>query len=214
MEDNRSERDRGLRGWAKHVYRRFGGNQLIVRSQKSEVRSQKPGISSELPIPISQLRAAKRILVFRIGQLGDTVVALPAMWVVRKSFPTAHLALLCDRHPGKSYVVASDLLRGAGIFDDFLSYPVSESGDLMKSGRMAALLAVIRAKRFDTLIYLAPTNRNPDQIARDRRFFSMAGIKTFVGMTGFGASEATGLENRGATMPRESEFLLRRLASD
>src|SRR5207248_1871638 len=39
----------------------------------------------------------RRILVFRIGQLGDTIAALPAMWAVRDHFPDAELTLLCDR---------------------------------------------------------------------------------------------------------------------
>ena len=91
-------------------------------------------------------KRSRRILVFRIGQLGDTIVALPAMWTVRRHFPNAHLALLCDRHPGKRYVLASDLLQGAGIFDEFLSYPVSDLGFILRPGRMVNLLGAIRRR--------------------------------------------------------------------
>ena len=155
----------------------------------------------------------KRILVFRIGQLGDTIVALPAMWLVRKSYPAAYMALLCDRHPGKTHVIASDLLRGSHIFDEYLSYPVSESGEFMRRGRMAGLLTAIRSRRFDTLIYLAPTNRTPDQIARDRRFFSIAGIRNFVGMHGFEHFQPRQDGQPMPMAPRESDLLLRRLAA-
>src|SRR5438067_1845265 len=173
--------DRGLRGWAKHVYRRFPGSQLRLLGRK---RSNIQPLKRALPSP-TIVSSPKRILVFRIGQLGDTIVALPAMWLVRKNYPDAHIALLCDRHPGKRHVIASDLLRGSKIFNEYLSYPVSESGEFLRSRRMASLLANIRRKHFDTLVYLAPTNRTAEQVARDRRFFSLAGIRNFIGMYGF-----------------------------
>src|SRR5438874_6489511 len=94
--------DRGLRGWAKHVYRRFPGAQLRLRERRG--RYVRP-LNSVLPGP-AIVTSPKRILVFRIGQLGDTIVALPAMWLVRKDYPAAYMALLCDRHPGKIHVVA------------------------------------------------------------------------------------------------------------
>lgn len=156
---------------------------------------------------------SKRILVFRIGQLGDTIVALPAIWAVKKHFPEAHLALLCDRHPGKKYVLASDLFPGTGIFDEFLSYPVTQARDLLKPWRMVSLLAAIRRSRFDTLVYLAPTSRSPDQIARDRRFFSLAGISHFIGMEGFTPLPAKANGTPLAETLPESELLLKRLSA-
>ena len=133
------------------------------------------------------------------------------MWATRRFFPKAHLALLCDRHPGKSHVVASSLLRGSGIFDEYLSYPVSETTELARKSQMAALLATIRARRFDTLVYLAPTNRRPDQIARDRRFFRMAGIRNFIAMNGFEPLPAKEAGQPMAAAEQESQLLLKRL---
>jgi asparagine synthase (glutamine-hydrolysing) len=181
----------------------------------SEPEAQLPSPKNHLPSPSSHLPAVlsgKRILVFRIGQLGDTIISLPAMSVVRRNFPEAHIALLSDRHPGKSYVLAPDLLQNAGIFDEFLTYPVEDTGEISKGSRMAALLARIRRKRFDTLVYLAPTNRTPEQIGRDRRFFSFAGIGNFIGMNGFEHLEPKVPGQPMAMAPSESELLLRRLA--
>jgi asparagine synthase (glutamine-hydrolysing) len=224
--------DRGLRGWAKYVYRHFPGAQLRQGNQKSQITDHKSEVRGHQPSPrlgkqvtdhrspspnqpsnINHQPSPRRLLVFRIGQLGDTIVALPAMWLVRKHFPNAHITLLCDRHPGKTHVLASDLLRGAGIFDDYLSYPVSQSTELVRRARMSALLAAIRRARFDTLVYLAPTNRKSDQIERDRRFFRMAGIRNFIGMRGFEPLEPKRAGHPMKLMPRESELLLRRLAA-
>jgi asparagine synthase (glutamine-hydrolysing) len=208
--ESRSTTERGLRGWAKEVYGRFPGSSWVEGTERHFRKS-------SLPLARRSRRAKKessrRILVFRIGQLGDTIVSLPAMWAVRRHFPNAHIALLSDRHPGKSYVLASDLLRGAGIFDEFLSYPVSEKGFMLRPGRMVTLLAAVRRRNFDTLVYLAPSNRKPEQIERDRRFFSLAGIKNFIGMRGFSAlrPQKTG-EPLEEVLP-ESELLLNRLAA-
>ena len=153
--ENRKLTDRGLRGWARQVYGQFPGTRL--RRSTSRRAHRFSLASSEGLTRTTSVEKSRRILVFRIGQLGDTIISLPSMWAVKQNFPEAHLALLCDRHPNKRYVLASDLLRGAGIFDEFLSYPVSDAGDILRRGRMASLLAAIRRRRFDTLVYLAPT---------------------------------------------------------
>ena len=214
MEQNPTLRERGLRGWAKYVYRGFPG-EALVRPGNLRGRRFARHTSADFSASASQRFSvsSRRILIFRIGQLGDTIVSLPAMHAVKENFPDAHIALLCDRHPGRRYVLASDLLRGAGIFDEFLSYPVSESTDLLRPGRMASLLATIRRKGFDTLVYLAPTSRKREQIRRDYRFFSLAGIKTFIGMEGFHPLPAKRPGIPLEAVAPESELLLSRLAT-
>lgn len=208
--DRLSGSNRGLRGWAKQVYARFPNPQWADESRRLKGRRKKQDRTAS---DLKKRQAPSRVLVFRIGQLGDTIVALPAMWTVRRHFPNSHIALLCDQHPGKKYVLASDLLPGAGIFDEFLSYPVTGTGYILRPGRMATLLAGIRRRRFDTLIYLAPSSRTAEQIERDRRFFVLAGIKHFIGLRGFPALPAKQpgkpLEE---TLP-ESQLLLNRLAA-
>ena len=186
---------RGLRGWARVVYRQFPG------ACGTEGKSRKRRLKG------------LRILVFRIGQLGDTIAALPAIWAVKDHFSNAHLSLLCDRHPGKKYVLASDLFRRTGIFDEYLSYPVAATGEMLRPWRMGVLLAAIRRRHFDILVYLAPTHRSADQVARDRRFFTLAGIRRFIGMEGFTVLPAR--EDGGclARLPSESELLLRRVSA-
>jgi ADP-heptose:LPS heptosyltransferase len=155
----------------------------------------------------------KRILVFRIGQLGDTIIALPAMRAIRSHFPDAHLALLSDSHPGESYVLASDLLSGCGLFNEFLSYRI-HANRISRLWSMAFLLAVIRAKGFDTLVYLAPTGRSKEQINRDRRFFRLAGIKRFIGMKKFATLPGKIPGRLMVRVKSEADLLLARLEAD
>jgi ADP-heptose:LPS heptosyltransferase len=197
---------RGLRGWGQYVYSRSTGISPVggVRRRRKSRENGKPALDG--------LGPARRILLYRIGQLGDTIVALPAMWAVRRAWPNAHLALLFDRHRKAGYVAAFDLLQGCGIFDEFIGYPFEA-----KLGRKATeavrLLAIIRARRFDTLAYLAPSGRSAERVRRDRTFFRAAGIKKFIGMTGFPRLEPKRENVPLAAAKPESRHLLDRLAA-
>jgi heptosyltransferase-3 len=126
-------------------------------------------------------KPVKRILIYRIGQLGDTIIALPALWSIRQHFPSAHLALLSDEHPQKGYISASQVLP-AGLIDQYLGYEANpEGGSLVK---LLRLLPRLRQERFDTLVYLAPRLRSRRQVWRDLVFFRVAGIRRFMGHRG------------------------------
>jgi asparagine synthase (glutamine-hydrolysing) len=193
-------RERGLRGWARYVHEAF----VRESAAASVVLRQAPARRGKIVRPVS------RIIVYRIGQLGDTIVALPAMWALKENFPGARLTLLCDQHPHTNYILASDLLRDAGLFDDFLAYPVGTFG-ARTSLRAGELLGKLRDLKFDTLAYLAPSARSPGRVRRDKWFFRMAGIRNFIGMTGFPQFPSKTAGAPLPALPRESELLLLRL---
>jgi heptosyltransferase III len=159
------------------------------------------------------MTATESTLVFHLGQLGDTVVALPAFWAVRRHLASGRLTLLSDRHEGKGYVLAGDLLRGSGIFDGFESYPVyhSGAGRWLRALRMLALAKRLRG-RFDTLVYLMRSDRTAAQVRRDRRFFGAAGIRNFIGMEGF--EELPARSRPLVVLRHETDALVARLAID
>lgn len=104
------------------------------------------------------------ILVFRVGQLGDTLVALPAIHAIRRRFPHHRMVLLTDRHPPGSGMVSSwNILQETRWFDEVLFY---EPGRWL--GR-SALHAVFKLgmERFEHVFSLAP-RRTPFQLWRDR----------------------------------------------
>ena len=47
-----------------------------------------------------------RILIFSTGSLGDTLLVVPAVRVLREQFPLAELVLLSDVQAGSHYVLA------------------------------------------------------------------------------------------------------------
>lgn len=153
----------------------------------------------------------KNVLVFRIGSLGDTLVAVPALWVLREHFPGAHFTLLCDRQSTK-LVLAADVLDGSGLIDDFLTYPFRGSR-LTRFLDGARLWWRLRRRHFDALVYLAPSQRSPAQVRRDRLFFKTLGIKTLIGMDFRGPDFLEKAVYPLPELPREADLLLERLAS-
>lgn len=157
----------------------------------------------------------KKILVYRTGHLGDTLVSLPAFWAIRNAFPDVHLTLLTNVNSYNSnYVVARSVLPEKGLFDEWLFYP----SNLSKSKTIFALLklfADIRLKKFDYLFYLMTRNRSQARIRRDEKFFRAAGIKQIFG-TDYLARNNLKL-NPPSPVPKvesELEFLLDCLPSD
>jgi len=156
---------------------------------------------------------ADRVLVYRIGSLGDTMIALPAIHAMRTHYRDAHLALLGNRTRGSRRVLARVLFERSGLFDEFIEY----YGDLgagtyrQRIGAFGRLWWTLHRSGFDTLVYLAPADRTAAQIRRDRLFFRSAGVRTFVGMTApvtTSADRSTGPMRR---QPHEATMLLRRL---
>jgi heptosyltransferase II len=66
-------------------------------------------------------RHHQRVVIFRTGQLGDTVCAIPAFRLLRHHFPNAELVLLCDQSLNGA-VAASDVVGPLGIFDRTETY--------------------------------------------------------------------------------------------
>jgi len=148
-------RGRGLRGWAKVV---LGAASARAGAHASE---------------------APAVLVYRIGQLGDALVAIPAVRAIRARHPDERMILLTDRHPArKGWVSTWDVLGELGIFDDVVFYePAGSTKGSLATGRaLARRLQEIGPR---TVYNLAPA-RSPWQRLRDRAFFvSVVGATTY-----------------------------------
>ena len=152
----------------------------------------------------------QRVLVFHVGSLGDTLVALPSFWAVRDAFPQARRVMLTKRPARDAIPVGRDILEGSGLFDDYLLY----EGDHHAYGHnpprwrkwLGALNLVrkLRAGRFDLAVYLAPSTRDAVQVRRDQFFFRLAGIRRVIG-------SQTPYEPAGSGAVLEAERVLLRL---
>jgi ADP-heptose:LPS heptosyltransferase len=120
----------------------------------------------------------RRILIHRIGSLGDTLVALPCFQLVRETFPEAHVTLLTNCTYGSWMAPVASILDGSGLVDDVLEYPRC----LRDPRQLLALRRQIRERRVDCLVYLAQPLTKLSKSIRDSLFFLSCGIVRQVGV--------------------------------
>jgi ADP-heptose:LPS heptosyltransferase len=123
------------------------------------------------------MKSVKRILIYRVGHLGDTICAIPPMVAVRNKFPDAKIILLTNRSDlDKSD--SQEILRG----NDFIDQVITYRPDRLKEVRyLWQFLKNIRAQKSDLLIYLALSESNRRRLLRDWLFFKLAGCKICLG---------------------------------
>jgi asparagine synthase (glutamine-hydrolysing) len=164
--NSKTSGDRGLRGWAKRVYAEYQGEDGVELIENKHVKRRK-GIQS------------KTILIFRTGQLGDTLVAMPAIHAVRQKYPNHRLVLLTDQHPDRKYYISSwNVLEPTGWFDDVIFYnPDSALQNIIH--KMYYLSPKLRHLAPEYVFNLAP-ERSAWQNSRDRFFFQhIIGVKNY-----------------------------------
>jgi heptosyltransferase-3 len=120
-----------------------------------------------------------KVLIFRIGSVGDTVVALPALRLVAYAFPDAHRIILTNDSVGigKKEASPASILGDSGLAHDFIRYPPGLASPLAA----LKLAKELRRRRFDLLVYLMPP-RLPLNLLRDEVFFRLSGIRRIVGL--------------------------------
>ena len=153
------------------------------------------------------MKAASTIIVYFTGQLGDTLVTLPAMRALRAAFPESDFVLLTAQNSGKG-VSPWDVLGPTSLFVDVLFYePINDKfQSLPKLLQLARRIRKVRPKAF---FYL----RDPHWESRDRdRFFfrRICGVSSCHGLEGhireeFGTRDSFGALKR---YPKETDYWL------
>lgn len=94
---------------------------------------------------------ARNVCLYRIGNLGDIICALPAMQAVRNAYADAKLTLVTS--PGhRGLPGAQELLRGAPWLDDLMIYNVEDIATLRQQW---GYIKQLRQKKFDVWIDLS-----------------------------------------------------------
>jgi ADP-heptose:LPS heptosyltransferase len=115
--------------------------------------------------------------VFRTGNLGDTVVALPSLLALRRAFPRADVTVLCPDGGRGGHVVARSVLEGTSYVDGFMSYRLGPCGTARSVLSGLRAWWRIAGGGFDLCVNLAPSRRTMRQIRRDDAVFRSAGIR-------------------------------------
>ena len=119
---------------------------------------------------------APPILIYRLGSLGDTMVALPAFHAIERAFPGRERLVLTNVPVSTKAAPLAAILQPGGLIDGVIAYPVGTRSP-WKLWRVAR---AIRRTRADTLIYLAAA-RGLANVRRDLAFFRLAGIRHVIG---------------------------------
>ncbi|AKD57246.1 glycosyltransferase family 9 protein [Spirosoma radiotolerans] len=117
-----------------------------------------------------------KVLIYRLGSLGDTVMALPCFHKVKESFPDADLTLLTNRPVATKAAPLETVLGKDYFFNRVMNYPVGTRNPFV----FADLIWKIRSLKIDTVVSLMSA-RSQLAIKRDRFFFKTAGISQFIG---------------------------------
>ena len=123
------------------------------------------------------MKKVDRILIYRIGNLGDTVCALPAMVAVRRYFPNAWIGLLTNKEEGNN-PDAEEILKGNDFLDEVITYNTAR---LREPGYLRELLKRLRSLRIDLLVYFSISKSTRQRLIRDWLFFRLAGCRELIG---------------------------------
>ena len=95
-----------------------------------------------------------KILIISNCRFGDSLVMMPALQLLKASFPQASICLLSERDPHGA-VSADQILGGRGLVDEFEALPMT-GGKLERLFSRLQLIFKLRRRHFDLGIVLMP----------------------------------------------------------
>jgi len=147
--------------------------------ETSSPRSERDNAGAFDVLPWSRRRAygnVERIVIYRLGSLGDTVVALPCFHKIAAAFPNAERLVLTNIPVSAKAAPLPSILENSGLVHGYLTYPVG----VRSLSALWNLSRQLRRLRSSTLVYLA-TPRGGFSIERDYLFFRLCGFKRIIG---------------------------------
>lgn len=123
------------------------------------------------------MKNVERILIYRIGNLGDIVCAMPAMVALRRLFPNAWIGLLTNKE-STGNPDAEEILSGNDFLDEIITYDATRLKELRY---VWELLNKIRSLKADLLVYLSISKSTRKRLIRDWLFFRLAGYCKLIG---------------------------------
>jgi len=150
----------------------------------------------------------ENIIIYRLGSLGDTIVALPCFHRIAQSFPTATRILLTNVPVATKAAPVRAILGGSGLVDRAIAYPIGTRSPL----KLWRLAREIRALKATTLIYLTPA-RGLVAVIRDFLYFRLCGIHRIIGLPVTADLQTNRMDHATGYVERECERLARTLSA-
>jgi ADP-heptose:LPS heptosyltransferase len=150
----------------------------------------------------------ENIIIYRLGSLGDTIVALPCFHKIAQSFPESTRILLTNVPVSTKAAPLEAILGGSGLVDRVIAYPVG-TRSVLKVWRVSR---EIRAANATTLIYLMPARGRLAAI-RDFIFFRLSGVRRIIGLPATADLQNNRVDSATGYLERECERLVRTMAA-
>ncbi len=122
--------------------------------------------------------ATKRVLIYRLGSLGDTLIALPALHLVARAFPDAERRLLTNVPVNAKAPPAAAILENTNLVHGYFRYAVGTRS----TRELVALWWKLVRWRPDVLVYMG-SHRGVESARRDAKFFRLCGIPRLIGVS-------------------------------
>lgn len=151
----------------------------------------------------------KRVLIYRLGSLGDTLIALPALHLAARAFPEAERRMLTNFPVNVKAPTAAAILENTGLVHSYIRYGIGTRNPR----ELISLWWQIVRWRPQVLVYMGGA-RGLRIARRDANFFRLCGIRHLVGIPeteemqrNLWQESQRGLEPEGARLVRNLEKL-------
>nr|MBP7216193.1 glycosyltransferase family 9 protein [Candidatus Omnitrophota bacterium] len=116
---------------------------------------------------------ARKVLIFRVSNIGDIMTAVPAMVSIKENFPQATVVLLSS--PGeRGLPEAQQMLLGVSFLDGIITYYQDEIASFKG---LWALVKKLQKERFDLFIDLRQDLITLPALIKDMLFARLIGVK-------------------------------------
>ena len=123
----------------------------------------------------------KKLVIYRIGSLGDTVAALPSFVSIREAHSDYDITLLCNDDKKGSLRFYNQLVLTTGLVNNIVSYRNSTQNIVRLFSFLWALLR-IRLKGCKNFYYLMPSQRSLASERRDNFILKLIGFTPIIGI--------------------------------
>lgn len=150
----------------------------------------------------------RRIIIFRQGQFGDTLVAFPVIEALHRLYQDLPIVYCTNHFMSKKFVQGGDVAKLSPYISDIITYNVEDS----ITQKYRELKKALNVSKNDLLIYLPYSTVQRYQILRDWIFFKALNFKNILCVKE--TWEWTyKYKQKGNNLPKESERMLEFLRS-
>lgn len=151
--------------------------------------------------------STKRVLIYRLGSLGDTLIALPAFHLVARAFPDAERRLLTNFPVNAKAPPAAAILENTNLVHGYFRY----AARTRNPRELLSLWWQLLRWRPQVLVYMGPA-RGVESARRDASFFRLCGISRLVGVPVSEDMQKNRWEESEQALEPEGARLVRNLA--